>query len=44
MTKGVLDQADINSSCVDDNEKGESFGSRFQFCFDNDASRSKNSY
>jgi len=41
VTKGVLSQADIKSSCVYYNEVGQSFGSLFQFCFDNDAMRSK---
>jgi hypothetical protein len=44
VTKGILDEKDINSSCVYYNEVGESFGSRFQFCFDGDSLRSKNAY
>jgi hypothetical protein len=42
--KGILDEADINSSCVYYNEDGETFGSRFQFCFNGDALDSKNAY
>jgi len=34
----------INASCVYYNEKCETFGSRFQFCFDADSLRSKNAY
>jgi hypothetical protein len=44
VTKGIIDEADINSSCVYYNEVGETFGSRFQFCFDGDALTTKNSY
>lgn len=44
VTKGILDQADINTSCVYYNKDGETFGSRFQFCFNGDALESKNAY
>jgi hypothetical protein len=44
VTKGILAQADINSSCVYYNKVGETFGSRYQFCFDNDALTTKSAY
>jgi len=44
VTKGVLSQQDLTSSCVYYNQAGQSFGSRFQFCFDGDSLRSKNAY
>lgn len=44
VSKGVVSGDEIRSSCVYYNRVGESFGSRFQFCFDGDSLRSKNSY
>jgi hypothetical protein len=44
VSEGVLDEQELRSSCVYYNEVGESFGSRFQFCFDGDSLRSKNAY
>ena len=35
---------DINSSCIYYNRAGGSFGDRYQFCFENNALRSKNEY
>jgi hypothetical protein len=44
VTKGVLSEQDIQSSCVYYNQVGKSFGSRYQFCFENGALTSKNAY
>jgi hypothetical protein len=44
VSKGVLDKNEINSSCEYYNKKGESFGSRFQFCFTGDSLETKNAY
>jgi hypothetical protein len=44
VTKGVLNESDVNSSCIYYNRAGGSFGARFQFCFDNDALTAKNAY
>jgi hypothetical protein len=35
---------EASSSCVYYKKKGETFGSRFQFCFDGDLLRSTNAY
>jgi hypothetical protein len=42
--EGVLDQAQIKSSCIYFNRKGGKFGDIFQFCFDGDSLSSKNSF
>ena len=45
VNRGVLTSSDVNSSCIYYNKQDEKFGSaRFQFCFDGDSLRSKNSY
>jgi hypothetical protein len=42
--QGVLDEAQINSSCIYFNRQGGEFGDVFQFCFEGDQLTSKNSY
>ncbi|MGY1641804.1 hypothetical protein ACI782_11815 [Geodermatophilus sp. SYSU D00703] len=42
--EGVLDQEQINTSCIYFNRDGGTFGDVFQFCFDGDRLTSKNSY
>jgi hypothetical protein len=42
--EGVLDEAQINSSCIYFNRQGGEFGDVFQFCFEGDRLTSKNSY
>jgi|GEM_PF-1385231 Protein of unknown function (DUF2510). len=42
VQRGFL--SDLNSSCIYYNRAGGSFGDRYQFCFENDALRSKNAY
>ena len=42
--EGVLDEAQINSSCIYFNRERGEFGDIFQFCFDGDNLSSKNSY
>jgi hypothetical protein len=42
--EGVLEEAQINSSCIYFNREGGEFGDIFQFCFDGDSLTSKNSY
>lgn len=42
VQRGFVD--DINSSCIYYNRSGGSFGDRYQFCFENNALRSKNAY
>jgi hypothetical protein len=44
VTKGVLSESEIGSSCIYYNKVGGSFGDRYQFCFTNGALDSKNSY
>lgn len=44
VTEGVFTEEELRSSCIYYNRVGESFGSAFQFCFDGDVLRSKNSY
>lgn len=44
VSKGVLSQQQIKSSCVYYNEAGHVFGRYYQFCFDNGALTSKNQY
>ena len=44
MSKGVLNQGDLNSSCIYYNKSGGGFGPRYQFCFTNGALTTKNSY
>ncbi len=42
--EGVLDGKPINSSCIYYNKVNGNFGDIYQFCFQNDALESKNSY
>lgn len=42
--EGVLDEAQISSSCIYFNLEGGEFGDILQFCFDGDRLSSKNSY
>jgi hypothetical protein len=42
--EGVLDEAQINSSCIYFNREGGEFGDIFQLCFDGDSLASKSSY
>lgn len=42
--EGVLDEAQISSSCIYFNREGGEFGDIFQLCFDGDSLSSKNSY
>jgi hypothetical protein len=42
VQRGFVD--DINSSCIYYNRADGSFGDRYQFCFENNALRSKNAY
>ncbi|MGZ6907157.1 MAG: DUF2510 domain-containing protein [Acidimicrobiia bacterium] len=44
VTKGILNQQDVQSSCVYYNKVGGTFGDRFQFCFNGDSLQSKNAY
>jgi hypothetical protein len=44
VTKGILTQQDITSSCIYYNKSGKGFGPRYQFCFTNGALESKNAY
>jgi hypothetical protein len=44
VSKGVLDESEIRSSCIYYNKKGGTFGDRYQLCFDGDSLRSKNEY
>jgi hypothetical protein len=45
VSKGVFNEGDVKSSCIYYNQVGQSFGSRYQFCFDNnDDLDSKNAY
>jgi hypothetical protein len=44
VNKNVLDESQVNSSCIYYNRQGGEFGDRFQFCFDGDSLRSKNAY
>jgi hypothetical protein len=42
--EGVLDEAQLSSSCIYFNLEGGEFGDVLQFCFDGDRLTSKNSY
>ena len=42
--EGVLEETQINSSCIYFNRDGGQFGDAFQFCFDGDVLRSKSSF
>jgi hypothetical protein len=44
VQQGVLNQGQINTSCVYYNESGRTFGNYYQFCFNGDALNTKNSY
>jgi len=44
VSEGIIDAADVKSSCIYYNESGETFGSRFQFCFDGNVLTSRNAY
>jgi hypothetical protein len=44
VSKGILSETDITSSCLYYNRVGETFGSRYQFCFNGDSLESKNAY
>lgn len=44
VSQGVLDESEVRSSCVYYNRQGATFGDLFQFCFENDSLKSKNSY
>jgi len=46
VNKGFLDESEVvNTSCIYYNDVGESFGSRFQFCFGGDGGlEGKNAY
>jgi len=45
VTQGLVDQAEINTSCVYYNWVGKKFGvSRFQFCFEGNVLTSKDAY
>jgi len=44
VQQGVLNQGQINTSCVCYNESGKTFGNYYQFCFNGDSLNSKNSY
>lgn len=44
VSEGIIDKADVKSSCIYYNESGETFGSRFQFCFDGNLLTSRNAY
>ena len=44
VQRGILNGQDLNSSCIYYNKAGGSFGNIYQFCFQNDALESKNSY
>ncbi len=44
VSKGVVDESELRSSCIYYNKAGGEFGDRYQFCFDNGVLRSKNSY
>jgi hypothetical protein len=44
LSKGVLPQSNISSSCIYYNKTGGKFGDIYQFCFTNGALDTKNSY
>lgn len=44
VSKGFLNQGQLNSSCLYYNESGKTFGHLYQFCFTNDQLDTKSAY
>ncbi len=44
VSRGILSESDLNSSCIYYNRVGETFGSRYQFCFSSGLLEQKASY
>lgn len=44
VSEGIFDEDELRSGCIYYNRDGELFGHTYQFCFEGDSLRSKNSY